>query len=155
MKKVLLLLVALAAFAAFPAMAFAGDNGGNEQENEVEVGEQENESGQDTNADNGGQAGNQTGTCQQVAGGDADCSIDQSQNFERNVFIDNNGNGVDDDEEGVGGGHVTRGVGGGGVGGVTLARTGFDAWVLALIGGLSLAGGLGLLAAQRRGRIDA
>jgi hypothetical protein len=36
-------------------------------------------------------------------------------------------------------------------GGVTLARTGFDAWVLALFGGLSLAGGLGLIAAQRRG----
>jgi LPXTG-motif cell wall-anchored protein len=51
---------------------------------------------------------------------------------------------------GVGGGGV-----GGGVGGVTLARTGFDAWVLALIGGFSLAGGLGLFAAQRRGRLNA
>ena len=36
-----------------------------------------------------------------------------------------------------------------------LARTGFDAWVLALIGGVSVAGGLGLLAAQRRGRLSA
>ena len=34
---------------------------------------------------------------------------------------------------------------GGGVQGVTLARTGFDAWTLALLGGLLLVSGLGLL----------
>ena len=38
---------------------------------------------------------------------------------------------------------------------VSLARTGFDAWALALLGGLSVAGGIGLLAAQRRGRLSA
>jgi len=32
---------------------------------------------------------------------------------------------------------------------------GLDAWVLALLGGVALAGGLGLLAAQRRGRLSA
>ena len=60
---------------------------------------------------------------------------------------------------GVGGGNVTSfghgGGHGGGVGGVTLARTGADAWILALVGGVALAGGLGLLAAQRRGRLNA
>ena len=50
---------------------------------------------------------------------------------------------------------VSAAVASGGVGGVTLARTGFDAWALALLGGLSLAGGIGLLAAQRRGRLSA
>jgi len=59
---------------------------------------------------------------------------------------------------GGGGGQFGQGgggVGGGGVQSVQLARTGFDAWMLALLGGLSLAGGLGLLVAQRRGRIGA
>jgi LPXTG-motif cell wall-anchored protein len=37
---------------------------------------------------------------------------------------------------------------------VTLARTGFDAWLLALVGGISILGGLGLLVGQRRGRLD-
>ncbi len=54
----------------------------------------------------------------------------------------------DDDVDVVRGGDV----GGARVQSVTLARTGFDTWVLALIGGVSLAGGLGLLAAHRRGR---
>ena len=48
----------------------------------------------------------------------------------------------------------TSGVGNG-VQSVSLARTGFDAWVLALLGGISVAGGIGLLAAQRRGRLTA
>jgi len=38
---------------------------------------------------------------------------------------------------------------------VTLAGTGFDAWILTLTGGVALAGGLGLLAAQRRCRLSA
>jgi len=37
---------------------------------------------------------------------------------------------------------------------VTLARTGFDAWFLAFLGGLSLVGGVGVRAVQRR-RADA
>ena len=41
---------------------------------------------------------------------------------------------------------------GGDVQTVELAETGFDVWVLALLGGLALAGGAGLLAAQRLGR---
>jgi len=43
-----------------------------------------------------------------------------------------------------------RGVSGGGVRRVTLARTGFDAWILAAVGAVCAAGGLGLLVAQRR-----
>jgi len=39
-------------------------------------------------------------------------------------------------------------------GGSRLARTGFQAWVVALIGGVALAAGLGLLAAQRRGKLN-
>src|SRR5215210_1245772 len=56
---------------------------------------------------------------------------------------------------GVGGGSVTSGVGGGvaSVSNVGLARTGFDAWILALVGGVALAGGIGLLMAQRRGHL--
>jgi hypothetical protein len=167
MKKVLALLFALAMFCAMPALAFAQDE---EVEQDVT---QENETEQDADASGGGGddgsggsggiAANQNATCQQVAGGDAECSIDQSQNFEQNQFGVGGDNGDDNgDHNGHGHGHgggVTTGhvggVGGGGVGGVTLARTGFDAWVLALIGGLSLAGGLGLLAAQRRGRLNA
>jgi hypothetical protein len=165
MKKVLLLLVALAAFAAFPAMALA-QNGFEENEGEVE-GDQEAESeAGGGSAGSGGQAGGGQSAVQQcqVGVGNCDQSIDQSQTFNQ---FGQGGNG-DDNGEGHGhGGDVDRfghggvdaghvgGVGGGGVGGVTLARTGFDAWVLALIGGLSLAGGLGLLAAQRRGRLNA
>jgi hypothetical protein len=166
MKKVLLLLIALVAFAAIPSVAIAGDN--QNTENEVE-GDQETESeaGGGSAGDGGQAGGGQSATQQcQVAGGDCEQSIDQSQTFnqfgqggngdngEGNGHFDNGDNG----DNGVGGGVTTGhvgGVGGGGVGGVTLARTGFDAWVLALLGGLSLAGGLGLLAAQRRGRLNA
>ena len=35
--------------------------------------------------------------------------------------------------------------------GVPLARTGFDAWALALVGGVSLAGGCALVVTRRRG----
>jgi hypothetical protein len=54
-------------------------------------------------------------------------------------------------------GGVGSAAGGGGVAGgalavsgVPLARTGFDAWIFALLGGLILTGGIVLLAAQRR-----
>jgi hypothetical protein len=162
MSKVLTLLLALALFAAVPAVAAAqgttpsgdGDtvSSGNTQEGEIE---------QDADAGAGGNAGNQACLIQQNAGRDANAACNQEQNFR---------SGGDVNREGVGGGDVDRfhgdgdndvdsvgvgGVGGGGVGGVTLARTGFDAWALALLGGLSLAGGIGLLAAQRRGRLSA
>jgi hypothetical protein len=161
MSKVLTLLVALAMFAAVPAVASAqgtppsggGDvvSSGNEQEGEIE---------QDAEAGSGGNAGNQACLIQQNAGRDANAACNQEQNFTTSQDTNNNGEGggdvdhVDHDKDGV----TTHGVGGGvggGVQSVTLARTGFDAWVLALIGGLSVAGGLGLFAAQRRGRLSA
>jgi|SRR5829696_1777544 len=151
MSKVLGMLLALAMFAAVPAVALGQDtvSSGNTQTGAI---------GQNANAGSGGNAGNQAAIVQQNAGRDANAAVNQSQNFRTG------GAGV----SGRGGGHVTThghvhgggvssfGVGGGGnVGGVTLARTGFDAWVLALIGGAALAGGLGLLAFQRRGRLGA
>jgi hypothetical protein len=158
MSKVLTLLLALALFAAVPAVAGAqgtqpdgdGDvvSSGNTQEGEIE---------QDAEAGSGGNAGNQACLIQQNAGEDANAACNQEQNFRSG----------DVDVRGVGGGDVDRfhgdndrvhGVGGGvggGVQSVTLARTGFEAWVLALLGGLSLAGGIGILAAQRRGRLSA
>src|SRR5215218_2279194 len=146
MSKVLGMLVALAIFAAVPAVAFGQDNAShNHQSGHID---------QSASAGSGGNAGNQAAIVQQNAGRDANAAVNQSQNFSTggagvsgrgggNVSGRNVGGGN------VGGGHVHGGgVGGGGVGGVTLARTGFDAWVLALAGGAALAGGLGLLAAQ-------
>jgi LPXTG-motif cell wall-anchored protein len=161
MSKVLGMLVALAIFAAVPAVAFGQDgdtvSSGNSQEGEIE---------QSASAGSGGNAGNQGAIVQQNAGRDANAAVNQSQNFSTGGANVHRGGGDFDNghHRGVGGGHVSgttvHGVGGGGgvgggVGGVTLARTGFDAWILALIGGAALAGGIGLLALQRRGRLNA
>jgi hypothetical protein len=159
MSKVVGMLVALAIFAAVPAVAFGQDGGtvssGNTQDGDID---------QDASAGSGGNAGNQGAIVQQNAGRDANAAVNQSQNFStgganvrgRGGDFDNNGHGHG--HGGVGGAGV-HGVGGGGVGGgvggVTLARTGFEAWAVALMGGAALAGGLGLLAAQRRGRLSA
>jgi hypothetical protein len=159
MSKVLGMLVALAIFAAVPAVAFGQDgdtvSSGNSQEGEIE---------QSASAGSGGNAGNQGAIVQQNAGRDANAAVNQSQNF-RTGGANVHGRGGDFDNNGHGGGHGHGGVGGagvhgvggggGGVGGVTLARTGFEAWAVALMGGAALAGGLGLLAAQRRGRLSA
>ena len=161
MSKVLTLLLALALFAAVPAVAGAqgtqpdgdGDtvSSGNTQDGDID---------QDADAGSGGNAGNQACLIQQNAGRDANAACNQEQNFRSGGDVDVRGVGGgdddrfhgddDDDVDSVGVGGV-----GGGVGSVTLARTGFDAWTLALLGGLSLAGGIGLLAAQRRGRLSA
>ena len=176
MTKVIGMLVALAMFCAMPAIAFAG---GGEQDAEIDSGAEVVGGGNgegDEDGDNGdgdgsggdaqggdGNAGNQACLIQQNAGRDANAECNQEQNF-GDTFVDNDGDGVDDDDEDVEGdsdesdvsvSHGGGGVGGGEVQSVTLARTGFDAWVLALLGGVSLAGGLGLLAAQRRGRLSA
>jgi hypothetical protein len=117
----------------------------------------------------GGDVGQQAAICSQTTGdGDNDCEIDQSQSFGGSGGSGGSGSGGSGDGsggsgsggsgDGSGGGGVTSsggGTGGGSVESVTLALTGFDAWVLALLGGLSLAGGLGLLVAQRRGRLNA
>lgn len=174
MLKVVGMLVALAAFLALPAVAFAGGdnvssgntqgvdidqsaNGGNSTANGGGGGSGGG-SGGDASSGNGGDAGNQAAVIQQNAGDDANASIDQSQSFGGggDVDVDNNGNndndnhGVSDDNDVT----SSRGGVGGGVGSVTLARTGFDAWLLALLGGISITGGLGLLVAQRRGRLN-
>ena len=157
MSKLLTMLVALALFAAVPAVASAqgtppdgdGDtiSSGNTQDGEIEQDAQAGGgSGEDGDGENGhgGNAGNQACLVQQNAGRDANAACLQEQNF-----VDRDGDGVDDRREhhGV---HSVHGAGGHGVGSVTLARTGFDAWMLALLGGVALAGGIGLLAAQRR-----
>ena len=163
MSKVLAMLVALAIFAVVPAVASAqgtppDDNGdvissGNTQSGEIE---------QNAQAGAGGNAGNQAALIQQNAGRDANAAVNQEQNFSTggaDVNGRHHGHGGDDDNGHGRGGVGGFGVGGhgvgGGVGGVSLARTGFDAWILALLGGGALAGGLGLLAAQRRGRLSA
>ena len=155
MTKTIGVLVALAMFCAIPGVAFAqievdppvlSDTVGDEAT-------QNNSTGQNADADDGN-AANQNATCQQISGGNSNCSINQSQ--EQNIVRGDVGVGGDDD--GVSGdddGVTGDGGVGGGVESVTLARTGFDAWVLALVGGLALAGGLALLVAQRRGRIGA
>jgi len=180
MSKVVGMLVALAAFFALPAVAFAGgDNvsSGNTQSGTISQGASGGDStanggdggsgggdGGDASSGNGGDAGNQAAIVQQNAGGDANASINQSQSFGGDSSIgggdddccdddgdddDVDGDGDDDDDVSV------SGTGGGSVESVTLARTGFDAWLLALFGALSLAGGISLLAVQRRGRTDA
>ena len=164
MKKVLGLLVALVAMAAIPSVAFAGEEGGGGGDRVCQGGT-DCEIDQEQSVGRGGTGIQQGG----IAGRDVNNRATVNNIRRGDTFIDNNGDGVDDDN-GVGGGdnghngHVTsfghgggdvgHGVGGG-VGGVTLARTGSDAWILALVGGVALAGGLGLLAAQRRGRLSA
>ena len=157
MRKVLLLMVAVFAL-AIPSVAFA--------QNEGRV-----------NAPNLGRDATQTNSARNVGGnvqqqnGIAGRDLNQSQTIRQGDTVNQGdrfvgrggGNDFDNDNVGVGGGNVTSfghgggdvGHGGGGVGGVTLARTGSDVWILALVGGVALAGGLGLLAAQRRGRLSA
>ncbi len=170
MVKVVGMLVALAMFCAMPAVAFAGssdgDNvgSGNTQTGGIDQGAAGGDSnasggsgsggdedgdgsggdGGDGDSGDGGDAGNQAAICQQNAGDDANCEIDQSQSFGG----DSNNNGVDDDNEGVGGGNVDDDDDS--VESVELARTGFDVGLLALFGGIALASGLALLIVQRR-----
>ena len=157
MFKVIGMLVALAMFCAIPSIAFAGSVS----------------TGNVGNGGDGGDGGDRN--CSVAAGDDASCNTGDNNTFNSSDGDgdgdgdgegdgdggdgDGDGDGVGGDD-GEGGGDVTSSGGtGGAIGGgsesVTLAQTGFDAWVLALLGGLSLAGGLGLLAAQRRGRLNA
>lgn len=162
MAKVIGMLAALALFCALPAVALAQDgntSSGNEQNAEINQGAVGGDAG---NGGVGGDAGNQAAIVQQNAGDDANAEVNQEQNFGGDTVVGgdvDNGHGhgdVDGRGHGHGGGDVTVSGGvGGGVGGVTLARTGFDAWIFALIGGALLAGGIGILAAQRRGRLSA
>ena len=167
MTKVIGMLVALAVFCAMPAVAFANHGGGHGYGDNVSSGDAIVRGG-DVNGDgyDGGGSGGDVGVgcaISQAAGGDAtatnNCGNTTVQGAgEGEGEGEGVGGGVGAGQEGVGGAVTGVGGGAGGVGGaqgVRLAVTGFDAWLLAAIGGLSLAGGLGLLAAQRRGRIGA
>ena len=175
MSKVLGMLVALAIFAAIPAVAFGQDtiSSGNSQDADID---------QSASAGSGGNAGNQGAIVQQNAGRDANASVNQSQNFSTGGAVVTSPTvtsapaavtsapvttrGVTTNRVGVQ--RVVPSVGvrsvgvpsagvstGGGVSTVSLAHTGFDAWIVALIGVAALTGGIGLLAAQRRGRASA
>src|SRR5215204_3608754 len=87
MSKVLGMLVALAIFAAVPAVAFGQDtvSSGNTQDGDID---------QSASAGSGGNAGNQAAIVQQNAGRDANAAVNQQQNFSTG---------------GVGGGVVGRG----------------------------------------------
>ena len=131
-------LLVAAAFFVLPSAAFAqGATGGDQtltQEQTGAAGDAGAESGGDANAGDNNQI--QQGAQQNCTiGGDGECNQSITQNAQIN--------------SGGGGGTTERRVQF--VRNVPLARTGFDAWMVALLGGLSLAGGLGLLAAQRRG----
>jgi LPXTG-motif cell wall-anchored protein len=162
MTKLLLVMVTVFALAV-PSVAIAGEEGGG---------------GGDRGGNNVGRNADQTNVARgvsgnvqqnnQIAGRDAHSSQTIRQGDTINRHTHNrfghggghvNGHGGHNGHGGVGGGNVTSfghgGGHGGGVGGVTLAATGADAWILALVGGVALAGGLGLLVAQRRGRLSA
>ena len=159
MSKVLATLVALVVFAAIPASALAQ---GTQPGTEPGTGGDVVSSGNTQNAgvDQEGTA-NQACVIQQNAGRDANAACEQDQNV--GTGTSGNGSGNGSNSNGVSGTTTgsngvtgsSGGVGGGSVQSVSLARTGFDAWVLALLGGVSLAGGLGLLAVQRRGGLSA
>ena len=184
MTKVIGMLVALAMFCAMPAVAFAqdtddsgnnnggpatasGGSGGNADGGDGGDGGGSTGEGDGGGGDggDGGEGGDGGDACaiSQGAGEDANaqCNFDGSGDTinEGDTNVSGEGGGDDDSsDDSSGGGDVTGsggGTGGGSVESVTLAQTGFDAWVLALVGGLSLAGGLGLLVAQRRGRLNA
>src|SRR5215218_8887468 len=120
MSKVLTLLVALAMFAAMPAMAIAHEENGHEENGDTSShNEQDGEIDQDAEAGSGGNAGNQACLIQQNAGRDANAACNQEQNFTTQNNV-NRGVGGDNDNDndnvnnGVGGGNVgVTGVGGG------------------------------------------
>ena len=147
MSKVLSLVVALALVGVVPSVASAQttpSSGGSGTGNTVTG-----------NTNTGGtiNAGSGSQNCQQqgIAGRDVNQSCVNSQvGTSRTTGT----SGVRTGTTGVRSTGVTGTSGvGNGVQSVSLARTGFDAWVLALLGGISVAGGLALLAAQRRGRL--
>src|SRR5829696_8663455 len=117
MSKVLMLLVALAMFAAMPAMAIAHEENGHEENSDTSShNEQDGEIDQDAEAGSGGNAGNQACLLQQNAGRDANAACNQEQSFNRGVGAGDVDRVHDQDNDvervGVGGADVT-GVGGG------------------------------------------
>ncbi len=141
-------LLVAAAFFVIPSAAFAqggggGAVGGDQTLTQDQTGAGGGAASGDAGSESSGDAsGGDNNQIQQGAqqnctiGGDGECN----QSITQNAQI-NSGGGVSTDT----GRRVQF------VRNVALARTGFDAWMVALLGGLSLAGGLGLLAVQRRG----
>src|SRR5215210_4259817 len=139
MKKALMLLVALVALAV-PSVALAGDNNNAEATNSATVRGSGNQVGQQSAANNcrGGSTCTNRQTLNQTQR-----NFNNNRTVNRGVTRFGNGGGH---FHGNGGGNV--GVGGGGVssvggvggGNVPLATTGADAWILALVGGVALAG---------------
>jgi len=162
-SKVVGTLICLAIFAALPSVAFGGSRGPAPRGDTVSSGNtQSGDIDQSASAGSGGNAGNQAAIVQQNAGRDANAAVNQQQNFSTggaNVHGRGGdhfrGHGGDINGHGHGGVSSFGVGGGGGVGGVSLARTGFEAWILALIGGAALAGGVGMLALRRRGVLSA
>jgi hypothetical protein len=159
----LVMLVAALAMLALPAMASAQgpvqeiDTEGNK--NCVAPG---GEGGEGGSASVGGGPGDDTADASGGNGGAGGCNTTSNvTNPSERVVVREHvggggqavGGGVQDQAvqgQAVGGGVQDQAVGGVG-GGVPLAQTGFDAWIVALLGGLCLTGGLTALAAQRRG----
>ena len=159
--RIIGMLVALAVFGALPAVAMAQgtspSSGGSVASGNTQTGTLT----QSATAGAGGNAGNQGAIVQQNAGRDANASVNQTQNFSSGGVT------------GVGTlgtryysprvysrGYMTRAYPtraysaptytSPGVYSSRLAYTGFDAWIIAALGGMSVAGGLGLLALRRR-----
>jgi LPXTG-motif cell wall-anchored protein len=165
MKKVLVLVAALAAFAAVPAIASATpqscDDGGvttlsrNNCEHEHNGDPGHRGQFRDNTQSQSASAGPCSNISQQQAiGSRISQSSSQSNNcVNRSVVVERRFP-VNHVVTGVQGtGVVNSGVGSG-VRNVVLAHTGFDAWILVVIGGVALAGGLGILTVQRRRQLS-
>ena len=153
--RLAVMLVAAAVFCALPAVAVAQGGGGGTDDDVLGGGNTVGGGDQDANTGDNDAVGGSGGT-DGGGGGDAGSendtgdALNQQQNAQNNCTIVGGRNECNQSitqNQGVGG------AAGGVVSarGVRLARTGFDAWILAVLGGLALAGGLGMLAAQRRG----
>jgi LPXTG-motif cell wall-anchored protein len=169
--RLVVMLVALAMWAV-PATALAQDtsdddvNDSNDPSNSASQNQSGSATGGDADGSGGGQGGGGGTDGGGGSGGDdndgvggtgGDANLNQNQTIQQcNVVAGDDGV---CDQRNVTNQNINAG-GAAGVGaargrvavvrGVRLARTGFDAWMFALLGGASLAGGLTLLARQRR-----
>ena len=151
--RLAVMLAAAAVFCALPTVAVANGQGPSDDDvsgggNVVGGGDQGANTG-DNDAIGG--TGDGGGGGDALSRNDTGNAINQQQNAQNNCTIVGGGNECNQSIT------QNQGVGGGAAGavvsarGVRLAQTGFDAWILAVLGGLALAGGVGMLAAQRRG----
>jgi hypothetical protein len=159
----LVMLVAALAMLALPAMASAQPSSEIDTEGNKNCVAPGGDGGEGGSANVGGGPGDDTANAGGGDGGAGGCNTTSNvTNPSERVVVREHvgggggqavGGGVQDQAvqgQAVGGGVQDQAVGGVG-GGVPLAQTGFDAWIVALLGGLCLTGGLTALAAQRRG----